>query len=86
MKLGDKAAAFEMCERAEKANPTATDAMYGPFATEILARVAAGTNEPGQAINALAKLRSVPYRPIGLGSSTHTGSASTRSDVRSASE
>jgi TolB-like protein/Tfp pilus assembly protein PilF len=62
MKLGDKAAAFEMCERAEKANPTATDAMYGPFATEILARVAAGTNEPGQAINALAKLRSVPYR------------------------
>jgi serine/threonine-protein kinase len=51
-----------MCERAEKANPTATDAMYGPFATAILARVAAGTNEPGQAINALAKLRSVPYR------------------------
>ena len=46
MSLGDKVSAFEMCKRAEQANPTTTDAMYGPFATEVLARVAAGLNEP----------------------------------------
>jgi TolB-like protein/Tfp pilus assembly protein PilF len=62
MELGDKAAAFDMCDRAGKANPTSTDAMYGPFATEILARVAAGVGETGRAIEALEKLRSVPYR------------------------
>ncbi len=62
MGLGDKAVAFEMCHRAEKATPIINDAMYGPFATEIAARVAAGTGEPDRAINALEKLRSVPYR------------------------
>ncbi|HEY2711611.1 MAG TPA: tetratricopeptide repeat protein [Chthoniobacterales bacterium] len=62
MSLGDKTAAFQMCDRAEKANPTSNDAMYGPFATEILARVAAGTGEMDRAIDALDKLRVVPYR------------------------
>ena len=62
MKLGDKTAAFEMCDRAEQANPTSNDAMYGPFTIEVRARVAAGTNEPDQAIDALEKLRSLPYR------------------------
>jgi TolB-like protein/Tfp pilus assembly protein PilF len=62
MSLGDKTGAFEMCERAEKSNPTSNDAMYGPFATEILARVAAGSGEPDRALAALEKLRSVPYR------------------------
>ncbi len=62
MSLDEKAAAFEMCDRAEKANPTSNDAMYGPFATEILARVAAGTGETDRAIDALEKLRAVPYR------------------------
>src|SRR5215471_3294982 len=62
MSLGDKAAAFEMCQRAEEASPTTTDAMYGPFAVEVVARVAAGLNEPDRALEALKKLQSVPYR------------------------
>ena len=36
--------------------------MYGPFSAEILARVAASTNEPDRAIAALEKLSSIPYR------------------------
>jgi TolB-like protein/Flp pilus assembly protein TadD len=62
MSLGDKASAFEMCRQAEQASPTTTDAMYGPFATEVLARVAVGLNEPDRAFDALRKLQSVPYR------------------------
>ena len=55
-------AAFEMCDRAEKANPTSNDAMYGPLAAEILARVTAGAGESDRAIDAIEKLRTVPYR------------------------
>jgi TolB-like protein len=60
--LNDKPAAFALSEQAAAASPTAKDAMYGPFSTEILARVAANTNEPDRAIAALEKLSSVPYR------------------------
>ena len=59
---GDATAAFAFVERAKAANPTEKDAMYGPFSTEILARVAAQSAEPDRAIAALEKLRSLPYR------------------------
>ena len=62
MSLGDKAAVFEMCQRAEQESPTTTDAMYGSFAVEVIARVAAGLKEPDRALEALKKLQSVPYR------------------------
>lgn len=62
MKLSDKPAAFAFAERAAEANPVEKDAMYGPFSIEILARVAAGLNEPDRAIAALEKLKSLPYR------------------------
>jgi TolB-like protein/Flp pilus assembly protein TadD len=62
MGLGDGTAAFELTERAAKANPTDSDAMYGPFATEILARVAAHFHESDRAIAALQKLHAIPYR------------------------
>jgi tetratricopeptide (TPR) repeat protein len=60
--LGDAAAAFALVERAMNANPIEKDAMYGPFAIEILARVAAQSVEPDRAIAALEKLCSLPYR------------------------
>ena len=60
--LGDKAAALALSERALTANPIELDAMLGPFSVEILARVAAGAEEPERAIAALEKLLSTPYR------------------------
>ncbi|HEY4283114.1 MAG TPA: hypothetical protein VGM62_08615 [Chthoniobacterales bacterium] len=62
MSLGDKAAAFDFAERAAHANPAERDAMYGPFSTEILARVAAHFDERDRAFSALEKLHSIPYR------------------------
>jgi TolB-like protein/class 3 adenylate cyclase/Tfp pilus assembly protein PilF len=61
MGLGDKAAALALAEQAIAANPIEKDAMQGPGAIEILARVAAGTGEPDRAIAALPKLLSIPY-------------------------
>ena len=59
--LGDKAAAFAFSERAMSALPVEKDAVFGPFAIEILARVAAQLNEPDRAIAALEKIMSLPY-------------------------
>ena len=62
MKLEDKTAAFDFVDRAAAANPVEKDAMYGPFATEVLARVAAHFGESDRALAALEKLHSIPYR------------------------
>jgi TolB-like protein/Tfp pilus assembly protein PilF len=61
MALGDKAAAFKLVERNIATNPIEKDAVMGPCAIEMLARVAAGTGEPDRAIAALEKLLSIPY-------------------------
>jgi len=61
MALGDKAAAFKLVERNMATNPIEKDAVMGPCAIEMLARVAAGTGEPDRAIAALEKLLSIPY-------------------------
>jgi TolB-like protein/Tfp pilus assembly protein PilF len=61
MGLGDKAAAFNLIERAMAVIPIKTDPVEGPFPTEILARVAAQVGEPDRAIAALRKLLSIPY-------------------------
>jgi tetratricopeptide (TPR) repeat protein len=61
MGLGDKAVAFELIERAMAVIAIKTDAVEGPFPTEILARVAAQVGEPDRAIAALQKLLSIPY-------------------------
>jgi len=61
MGLGDKAAALTLAERAMAANPVEKDALDGPGAIEILARVAARLGEPDRAIAALQKLLSIPY-------------------------
>jgi tetratricopeptide (TPR) repeat protein len=68
MCLGDKITALALIERAATAIPVEKDAVYGPFPTEILARVAAQTGDPDRAIVALQKLLSVPYgSALGLG-------------------
>jgi tetratricopeptide (TPR) repeat protein len=64
MGLGDKTAALALSERAIAANPVEKDALLGPAAIEILARVAAGMGEPGRAIAALQKILSVPYAGV----------------------
>jgi len=61
MGLGDQAAAFKLIERAMAVIPIKTDAVEGPFPTEILARLAARVGEPDRAIAALRKLLSIPY-------------------------
>jgi tetratricopeptide (TPR) repeat protein len=61
MGLGDKAAAFKLAERAMAVVPIEKDALDGPGAIEILARVAARMGEPDRAIAALQKLLSIPY-------------------------
>jgi tetratricopeptide (TPR) repeat protein len=61
MGLGDEAAALALSERAMAANPIEKDAVDGPIAMEILARVAAQMGEPDRAIAALQKLLSIPY-------------------------
>src|SRR5438477_7641778 len=50
MGLRDKAATLTLAERAMIANPTEKDALDGPGAIEILARVAAQMGEPDRAI------------------------------------
>src|SRR5205807_3315068 len=59
--LGDKAAALALSERAIARESIEKDALDGPGAIEILARVAARTGEPDRAIAALQKLLSTPY-------------------------
>jgi TolB-like protein/class 3 adenylate cyclase/Tfp pilus assembly protein PilF len=61
MGLGNKADALALAERAMAANPVERDVVNGPFALEILARVAAQTGESDGAIAALQKLLSTPY-------------------------
>src|SRR4029453_8523778 len=56
--LGDKGAAFKLVERAMATSRIEKDALLGPCAIEILARVAAQTGEPDRAIAALQKLLS----------------------------
>ncbi|HEV2095456.1 MAG TPA: hypothetical protein VGQ82_03040, partial [Chthoniobacterales bacterium] len=68
MGLGDKAAALALSERAMAAIPIEKDAMAGPVAIEILARVAAQMGERDRAIAALQKLLSIPYAgPLATG-------------------
>jgi len=64
MGLGDKAAAFKLTERAMAAVPIEKDAIDGAFPIEVLARVAAQTDEPDRAIAALQKLLSIPYESL----------------------
>ena len=60
MGLGEKNAALALAERAMAALPIEKDAVSGPRAIEILARVAARIGEPDRAIAALEKLLSIP--------------------------
>jgi len=59
--LGDKTAAVALSEQAMAVNPIEKDAVDGPVAIEILARVAARFGENDRAIAALEKLLSIPY-------------------------
>jgi tetratricopeptide (TPR) repeat protein len=59
--LGDKAAAFRFAERGVAVSQTQKDAVFGPTAIEILARVAAQTGEPDRASAALQEVLSIPY-------------------------
>ncbi len=61
MGLGDKPAALALAEQAMAARPAEKDVVNGPFALEILARVAAQTGESDRAIDALQKLLATPY-------------------------
>ncbi len=61
MALGDKATALALSERAMAAVPIEKDALNGPGAIEIFARIAAQMGEPDRAIAALQKLLSIPY-------------------------
>jgi hypothetical protein len=61
MGLGDKAAALALAERCMAVMPIEKDALFGPTAIEILARVAAQMGEPDRAVAALQKLLSIPY-------------------------
>jgi serine/threonine protein kinase/Tfp pilus assembly protein PilF len=61
MGLGDKAAGLAFSERAAAAVPIKTNAVDGPVALEILARVTAMVGEPDRAIIALRQLLSMPY-------------------------
>jgi len=66
MGLGDKTAALALAERAIAVVPIEKDAVFGPSAIEVLARVAAQVGEPDRAITALQKLLSTSYvGPLG---------------------
>jgi TolB-like protein/Tfp pilus assembly protein PilF len=60
-RLGDKAAALALSERAMAAIPIEKDTLLGPYPIEIFARVAAQAGEHDRAIAALEKLVSIPY-------------------------
>ena len=61
MSLGDKPAALALAERAIVAIPVEKDPFFGPRPIEILARVAASTEERDRAIALLQTLLSIPY-------------------------
>jgi len=61
MALGNKAEALSLAKRAMEMNPIEKDAISGPGALEVFARVAAQTGERDDAIAALQKLLSIPY-------------------------
>ena len=61
MGLGDKVAAMALVDRIGTAMPIEKDALSGPFALEIFARVAARIGDRDRAIAALQKLLSMPY-------------------------
>jgi tetratricopeptide (TPR) repeat protein len=63
MGLGDKAAALALAEKGIAAVPIEKDALDGPGAFDILARVSAQMGEPDRAIAALQKVLSIPYEP-----------------------
>jgi TolB-like protein/Tfp pilus assembly protein PilF len=60
-RLGEKAAALALAERALAVIPVEKDAVFGPAAIEMLARVAAQTGETERAIAALQKVLALPY-------------------------
>lgn len=61
MALGNKAEALSLAKRAMAVNPIEKDAISGPGALEVFARVAAQVGERDAAIAALQKLLSIPY-------------------------
>jgi len=61
MALGDKTAALASSDRMIAAVPTDKDALAGPFATEILARVTARFGDRSYAVTAFQKLLSTSY-------------------------
>ncbi|MGH7937190.1 MAG: tetratricopeptide repeat protein [Chthoniobacterales bacterium] len=61
MGLEEKPAALALAEQAMAAPSAENDVVNGPFALEILARVAAQTGKPDRAIATLKKLLSTPY-------------------------
>src|SRR5204863_4285591 len=61
MGLGDNDAALALAQQAMAVVPIEKDAIDGPGAIEILARVAARLGEPDRAIAAVQKLLSLPY-------------------------
>jgi TolB-like protein/Tfp pilus assembly protein PilF len=61
MGLGDKTAAFAFVEKGIAVTPIEKDALDGPSAIEVLARVSAQMGEPDRAVAALQKLLSIPY-------------------------
>ena len=61
MGLGDKAAALALAERMIALVPMEKDALFGPNAIEILARVTAQMGETDRSISALQKLFSIPH-------------------------
>ena len=67
--------------------PIEKDAMYGPAAIEILARVDAQTGETDRAIAALQKLLSIPATcPVQSARAAYSRASPARSDVRSTAE
>ena len=61
IELGEQAVAFKLAEDGMAAIAVEKDAVYGPSAIEILARVAARARDPDRGIAALQKLLSIPY-------------------------
>jgi TolB-like protein/class 3 adenylate cyclase/Tfp pilus assembly protein PilF len=59
--LGDRTAAVALCDRAATILPSNKDALAGPYALEILARVAACFGDRDHAITAVEQLLSIPY-------------------------
>src|SRR5207253_1636780 len=59
--LGDNTTALSLAERAVTAFPVEKDALMGPKALDILARVAARKGDSDRATSTLEKLLSIPY-------------------------